>query len=97
MYASLSSCKSEIKKCSNMKKRNPLARTLGSAFAYCQHSIDVATGWAFTKLEKMTQDQEVETESKNIFIKACKKIGNFFGETGSAYYKEYEDLKKRRK
>ena len=77
------------------KKRSNLASLLGRSYAYVQHSLDIATSWAFEKLSSVSSS--AKKESEHPVTKALKNLGTFVGEAGSSFYDEYERLKEKRR
>ena len=72
------------------------AKAVGYTFAHAQHGMDKATEWA---LHSMRKNQEKSAGSKTSGTKSgAKQAGNaflrFVGETGEAYYRVYEQLKR---
>lgn len=76
-----------------------IARLLGNSYAHLQHGIDKAIEWGFT-----TMEQQASTAPKK---KLTGVVGNVLGfgkgflsvvgEAGSAYFRTYEELKKKTK
>jgi hypothetical protein len=82
------------------KKRPKFSQKLGNFFAHLQIGLDDLADFAFRKLKaagsKTEDTQEKTAEKKNFSTKAKafgKSTARFFGETGSAFYAKYEELK----
>lgn len=79
-----------------------LARLLGNSYAHVQHGIDKGIEWGFATMEK-----QAKAAPKTKAIKPKGIVGNagafargFFsviGEAGTAYFRTYEELKKKQK
>jgi len=77
------------------KKNNKVAHSFGKFFAIVQDSIDCFAAWGFKQLKKASDSKPKQKEGK--FFTFAKKTGEFIGEMGGAFYKEYERLKQKRK
>jgi hypothetical protein len=79
---------------------NSLARLLGNAYAHVQHGIDRGIEWGFAKMEEQAKDvSKKRSEAKGVVANVAGFARGFFGvlgEAGSAYYRTYEELKKKR-
>lgn len=74
-----------------------LADGLGSAFAYLQHGMDRVIGWGFARMRDVKIDQQ-QREKRGVLgrlLRMGKGSVKFLGDAGDAYYRKYEDLKRR--
>ncbi len=81
---------------------NSLARLLGNSYAHVQHGIDKGIEWGFATMEKQAASSPKKTSKKptGIVGNAAGFARGFFtaiGEAGTAYFRTYEELKKREK
>ena len=78
----------------------PWANIVGKSFAYLQDATDRIIDWGFEKMKQTGEEPEQkETEPKNPYVRGVKKFGKgilfFLGKTGDAYYRKYEELKRK--
>ena len=75
------------------------AKTLGSFLAHVQDATDRVCVWGFERLKKAGAEPKVP-ERGNPYVVTAKRLGkgtlSFLGTLGDSYFKEYENLKKRR-
>ena len=78
-----------------------LARLLGNAYAHVQHGIDKTIEWGFATMEKQAKAApKKKAKPEGVAGNAAAFARGFFGvlgEAGSAYFRTYEELKKRQK
>ena len=77
-----------------------VARLLGNSFAYVQHGIDRAIEWGFATMEEQAKgkSKSVKKKPKGVTGNVAAFARGFFGvlgAAGSAYYRTYEELKKK--
>jgi len=79
-----------------------VARLLGNAYAHLQHGIDRGIEWGFSKMQEQAADAPRAKKQKpkgtlgNVFAFGKGFVG-VIGEAGEAYYRTYEELKKKGK
>lgn len=68
------------------------AKAVGYTFAHLQHGMDKATEWGLKRMRENTE----KSSGKKGDAGAAKgnPVLRFFGETGEAYYRVYEQLKR---
>ena len=75
------------------------AKTLGACGAHVQHGFDRLCDWGFRELRKAGSNDVIDTE-ENPHLARAKRTGKatlrFLGMLGESYFREYENLKKRR-
>lgn len=75
-----------------------LAEVVGGGFAVVQHGIDKVVSWGFAKMKDVQQNTNPEADIANPHLKKAAKIGRglmgFIADTGQAYYKSYEEIKR---
>lgn len=81
---------------------NSVARLLGNTYAHVQHGIDVGIEWAFATMEKQAKaaPKQKAAKPKGVAGNAAAFARGFFGmvgEAGTAYFRTYEELKKKPK
>lgn len=69
-----------------------IAKKIGKVLAYLQDTIDVMMGWMFHQLKKNANTEH----GKHPLKKSIKTTLSFIGHIGDSFYREYEELKKRR-
>lgn len=74
------------------KKEIKIPRLIGIFLARLQHLLDLVFLWIFNFLKNKSSQPK---KSDNRVVRTGKKVGKFIGDTGSEYYKEYEELKKK--
>lgn len=78
-----------------------VARLLGKAYAHVQHGIDRGIEWGFQRMEEQAKAvPKRKKKAKGVVGNVTAFARGFFGvlgEAGSAYYRTYEDLKKKGK
>ncbi len=76
------------------------ARLLGNSYAHVQHGIDKAIEWGFATMEKQAKAAPKKGKMpKGVAGNAAAFARGFFGvlgEAGSAYFRTYEDLKRKK-
>lgn len=76
-----------------------LAEVVGGGFAVLQHGIDKVATWGFSKMKDVQRKTDPETDIANPYLKRAAKIGRgvmgFIADTGEAYYRSYEEMKRR--
>jgi hypothetical protein len=70
-----------------------MAKKIGKAMAYLQDTVDVFMGWAFQRIKATAKTKN----EKHPLKKSLKATLGFFAQIGDSFYKEYEQLKKRKK
>lgn len=82
------------------KSSKTIARTFGKFFAHLQAALDDLSEWGFSHLKKAghasKEEELADTLSKKL-KKGAKRIAHFFGEMGESFYREYQDIKARKK
>lgn len=76
-----------------------MAAATGKAFAHVQHGMDRLTEWGLKKMrETGTTPPSAEPKNPHVrrIVRAGKGVLNFLGSTGEAYYRNYEELKRKR-
>lgn len=78
---------------------NSLARLLGNAYAHVQHGIDRGIEWGFATMEKQAKasPKKKPTGVAGNALGFAKGFFSVIGEAGTAYFKTYEELKKKAK
>lgn len=81
---------------------NSLARLIGNSYAHVQHGIDKAIEWGFDTMEKQAKAAPAKKAKRPAGVagNAAAFARGFFsvlGEAGTAYYRTYEELKKKQK
>ncbi len=77
-----------------------IARLLGNGYAHVQHGIDRSIEWGFTKMEEQAKVAPKKATQKpkgitgNVAAFARGFVG-VLGEAGGAYFKTYNELKKK--
>ena len=79
-----------------------IARLVGNSYAHVQHGIDKAIEWGFAKMEEQAKTAPPKKSKKpeGVAGNAAAFARGFFGvlgEAGSAYFRTYEELKKKGK
>lgn len=76
-----------------------LAEVVGGGFAVLQHGIDKVVTWGFRKMKDVQQGTDPEKDIENPHLQKAAKLGRgllgFVADAGQAYYKSYEELKKK--
>lgn len=67
------------------------AKAVGYTFAHLQHGMDKATEWG---LQRMRESQERPASAKGTGKTSGNPVLRFLGESGEAYYRVYESLKR---
>lgn len=84
---------------SGKKEEEGMAELLGESFALLQHGIDKVIDWGFSKMREIPPQEKEEQTIKNPALRslanAGRGIARFFGSAGSAYYRSYEELKRK--
>jgi len=84
------------------KKKNSVAKEIGSFLAELQSTLDDVFSFLFKKLKEVGDKQEKNKskEKNKCFrkkaLRCSKKIAGFFGEVGKSFYERYDDLKKKK-
>lgn len=78
-----------------------VARLLGNAYAHVQHGMDRAIEWGFAKMEEQAKVAPKKRKKPTGVVGNVAGFARGFfgvvGEAGSAYYRTYEELKKKGK
>ncbi len=76
-----------------------LAEVLGKGYAHLQHGIDRVIAWGFSKMNDLEGEEPTEKEIMNPHLRTAANIGrkavSFVCKAGNAYFKTYEDLKRK--
>lgn len=76
-----------------------LAEVVGGGFAILQHGIDKVASWGFSKMKDMQRNTDPDADIANPHLKKAAKVGRgimgFIADTGQAYYRSYEEMKRR--
>lgn len=75
------------------------AHIIGGGIAHLQHTVDRAVTWGFARLRSVDKPEKiVEANDPHPWFTKSKRFAKatvgFIGETGDAFYKKYEELKK---
>ncbi len=70
------------------------AKAVGYTFAHAQHGMDKATEWALQSMRKSQEKSASGSKPKGGAKPAGNAFLRFVGETGEAYYRVYEQLKR---
>lgn len=85
-----------VKKNEDKKPNGDLAGMLGAGYAHIQHVMDKAIAWGFDRMEETKAAKPIKDDTP---LGKAEKLGrgvlSFFGAAGKAYFKTYEDLKKK--
>lgn len=73
------------------------ARVVGNSFAHLQHSVDKVTEWGFKKMKEAAKTKKSAPKDENVAMKGARGVVGFLGEAGDAFYRKYEDLKRKEK
>lgn len=77
-----------------------VARLIGNSYAHVQHGIDRAIEWGFTKMEEQAKTPvKKKKKPKGVGGNVAAFGRGFFsvlGEAGGAYFRTYNELKKKR-
>jgi hypothetical protein len=80
---------------------NSLARLIGNSYAHVQHGIDRAIEWGFATMEEQAKTApKKKKKPEGVAGNAAAFARGFFsvvGEAGTAYFRTYENLKKKGK
>ncbi len=74
------------------------AKTLGSALAHAQHTLDTVTVWGFKKMKQAGSDPKKSTLKhtyRNLPVSFVRGTFRFLGLLGESYFKRYNDLKRK--
>ncbi len=75
---------------------NPIAELIGFAYAHLQHGIDRAVDWGFRRMREAGEQEPKarKTQAASKAARAAKSAIRFLGQTGEAYFRTYEELKR---
>lgn len=73
------------------------AKAVGNTLAQVQHGMDKAIDWGFAQMREQSKQKPPSkgAAKEDSVTRTGKGILRFFGEAGNAYYRHYDELKKK--